>query len=258
MKWKRTVARGISELFSWKGLFTEPRQGNRVLMYHAVNTQLNYQKNDPLGLFTVHPQLFNAHIKILIENPALTIVNLVDILNFHEDHPLKIAITFDDGFKDNLYTVAPTLVEHGIPFTVFVTSENIQKGKPDFLNEKELLELSQLPGVDIGAHGASHTPLTVLEDSILADELLSSKSYLEGVIGKEVTAISYPHGAVDQRVRNAVLEAGYKIGCSSHFDVNVKSCDPLLLCRTTLLASDTKRVFKQKLHGDWDWYRWIT
>jgi peptidoglycan/xylan/chitin deacetylase (PgdA/CDA1 family) len=258
VKWKRMIARGISELFALERIFIGPRQGNRVLMYHAVNTNLDDQTNDPLGLFTVPPQLFNEHIKILVDNSTITIVDLADILTTHEDQPVKIAITFDDGYKDNLYLVAPILIEHGIPFTVFVTSENIQKGKPDFMNEKELLELSKLPGVNIGAHGSSHTPLTDLDDSFLADELCSSKYYLENIIDKEVISISYPHGAVDKRVISAVVEAGYKIGCTSHFDVNVKSIDPLLLSRTTLLANDGKKIFKQKIYGDWDWYKWIS
>jgi hypothetical protein len=29
-----------------------------------------------------------------------------------------------------------------------------------------------------------------------------------------------------------------------------------LLCRSDILGVDSVRVFRQKLHGDWDWYGW--
>lgn len=257
MSLKRNISRGISEVFALSRMITGNRPGLRVLMYHSVNSnKLHDQSNDPFGIFTVHPRLFNIQIKPLIENPSFSIVSLDKGYTSICTDRITITITFDDGYKDNLYTVAPILVMHGIPFTVFVTSEFIKNEKPDFLTPDELRELSLLPGVDIGAHGATHTPLTDLDDSMLVDELVSSKQYLEDVIGKEVTAISYPHGAVDLRVRDAVINAGYKVGASSRINVNNNLCDPLVLCRSVILANDSERIFMQKIHGDWDWHRW--
>ncbi|WP_026452701.1 polysaccharide deacetylase family protein [Aequorivita capsosiphonis] len=39
----------------------------------------------------------------------------------------EVVITFDDGYKNNLTVVAPFLGEHGIPFTVFICPELIDK-----------------------------------------------------------------------------------------------------------------------------------
>jgi peptidoglycan/xylan/chitin deacetylase (PgdA/CDA1 family) len=88
------------------------------------------------------------------------------------------------------------------------------------------------------------------------NELVSSKKYIEDLIGGPVTTMSYPFGAVDRRVRDAVKRAGYLLAVCSRFDINDASRDPLLLCRTEITGNDSVRVFKQKLHGDWDWYRW--
>ena len=257
MKWKRSISRGISEMFALASKLRGPRQGFRVLMYHSVNYRAPYAKsNDPFGIFTVNPQLFNIHIEALIECSYISLVSLTEGLTHISHNKLSVALTFDDGFKDNLYSVAPVLIKHRIPFIVFVTCGHLQKGEPDFLTPNELRELSKLPGVCIGAHGVTHTPFTYLTDSMLTNELLSSKQYLEDVIGKEVTTVSYPHGAVDLRVRNAVKKAGFKIGATSRIDVNNNLTDPLSLRRTVILASDSKRVFLQKLCGDWDWLRW--
>jgi len=68
--------------------------------------------------------------------------------------------------------------------------------------------------------------------------------------------ISYPFGAVDRRVRDTAEKAGYLLAACSRFDINDISRDPFLLCRTEITGNDSVRVFQQKLHGDWDWYRW--
>jgi peptidoglycan/xylan/chitin deacetylase (PgdA/CDA1 family) len=113
-----------------------------------------------------------------------------------------------------------------------------------------------MPGVSIGAHGYTHISLTECDDFTLMNELVSSKKYIEDLIGEAVTTMSYPFGAVDRRVRDAVKRAGYLLAACSRFDINDASRDPLLLCRTEITGNDSVRVFQQKLHGDWDWYRW--
>ena len=57
------------------------------------------------------------------------------------------------------------MLEKKIPFTVFVVSDFVNNNKEEYLNRKELYELSQLPNVTIGSHGASHTPLNQLNDN---------------------------------------------------------------------------------------------
>ena len=253
MNWKRSISRAISEFFAVSRKVVAIRRGFRVLMYHSVNSMI--ARNDPRGIFTVHPRLFNAHIKKLVEDSSLSVVSLAEGLVTNSSDMRTIAITFDDGYKDNLYTVAPILVDHGIPFTVFVTSDFIQNENPEYLTPGELRELSKLPGVNIGVHGATHTPFTELDDSVLAKELSSGKKYLEDLTGKEISSIAYPHGRVDKRVRGAVKKAGYKLGASGFFGINTTSHDLFMLYRTCILGSDSVRVFRQKLRGDWDWYR---
>ena len=90
----------------------------------------------------------------------------------------------------------------------------------------------------------------------LEDELNNSKLYLEDLIGSEVNMLSYPHGAVNNRVRDFVEKAGYQIGATSRFDLNEFGRDPLLLCRTDIWAQDNLSIFEQKLQGNWDWNRW--
>lgn len=253
MNLRRLLARTLSEMVAGISWTRPSPEGLRVLMYHAIGTPA---LGDSLGLFSMSPECFRRHMMLLAGWKQGRIVELDgDTLS---GAGCRVAITFDDGYQDNLEVAAPILSEFRLPFTVFVTSEFVRNGKPGFLSPGTLRSLAALPGAKIGAHGASHIALTQCDDSTLRNELVSSRSYLEDVLGREVRTLAYPYGAADRRVRDAALAAGYRIGACSLAGVNKATRDPLLLARTEIVSFDSERVFAQKLHGDWDWYRWRT
>jgi peptidoglycan/xylan/chitin deacetylase (PgdA/CDA1 family) len=251
VRWRRFVVRAISEASSFSRVFSKPRKGFRVLMYHSIGTHPGGARE---GIFSIIPERFEQHMASLAQYREASIVKFSNGLK-HEG-ALKIAVTFDDGYKDNLYVSAPILLKYKIPFTVFVTTSFVEWSKENYLTPAELRELSELPNATIGSHGMTHISLTECDDRQLKNELILSKKYLEDLIGKPVNMISYPFGAVDRRVRDTAEKAGYLLAACSRFDINDISRDPFLLCRTEITGNDSVRVFQQKLHGDWDWYRW--
>ncbi|MDQ2974625.1 MAG: polysaccharide deacetylase family protein [Acidobacteriota bacterium] len=250
MGFKRIIARAISEGWAAGRNLLGPRPGFRILLYHSVGTRLTH---DTYGI-SIEPSLFKRHMQLLSESPGITIGSLFDTRVAGSD--LRVAVTFDDGYKDNLYTAAPILLKFQIPFTVFVTTSFMQNESRDYLTERELRDLASLPGVNIGSHGTTHSPLAHCDELALWLELHESRCRIEDVIGRQVKTIAYPHGSVNQRVRYAAERAGYDVGVCSRFGINDENRDPLLLCRSEVLASDSERVFRQKISGAWDWYRW--
>lgn len=250
MDWKRIATRTISELSSLSRRGDKIRSGYRVLLYHAVGSRL---RQDTYGI-SIAPKLFERHMQVLAS------AEHVETRSFDgaeaDGSTLQVAVTFDDGYKDNLYSAAPILIKYSIPFTVFVTSSFVKSEAQEYLTPAELRELSQLPGVKIGSHGSTHVALATCDDATLERELYESRSYIEDITRREVTAIAYPHGSASVRVRDAAERAGYTLGVCSRFDINRSGRDPLLLCRCEILANDSERVFRQKLAGAWDWYRW--
>jgi peptidoglycan/xylan/chitin deacetylase (PgdA/CDA1 family) len=228
-----------------------PRSGLRVLMYHAIGTPV---EDDTRCLYNMTPAQFGEHMRHLAQCHTNRLVPL-DLSALEGDSP-RIALTFDDGYRDNLVVAAPLLAELGIPFTIFICTGAVAELKAGFLTPRDVRELAALPGVRIGSHTISHPRLTECDDHRLNEELVGSKRYLEDLLGSEVDLFSYPHGAVNSRVRNEVEEAGYRIGASSRFGINHSVPDPLLLYRTDIWANDDVSMFKKKLRGDLDWIRW--
>ena len=251
MNWKRVVMMSLAETTSFLRRNRKLRAGFRVLLYHSVSEQ---DVIGPEGIFCIKPDLFKSHMHALSKMPEVDYVTIQECFSSTGHH--GVAVSFDDGYKDNLYSAVPIMLDYNIPFTVFVSPVRIQSNDEKYLTPSELQELSSMPSVSIGAHGMTHVPLTECDDCTLMNELVSSKKYIEDLIGRPVTTMSYPFGAVDRRVRDAVKRAGYLLAACSRFDINDASRDPLLLCRTEITGNDSVRVFQQKLYGDWDWYRW--
>ncbi|MEY3720520.1 MAG: hypothetical protein RL618_1039, partial [Pseudomonadota bacterium] len=173
MKLRRFLARTISETVAGVSWLRPPADGLRVLMYHAIGAPA---LGDTLGLFSLSPERFRQHMALLAGWQQGRVVDF-DAAAL-SGAGCRVAITFDDGYLDNLEVAAPILGELGLPFTVFVTSEFVRLGKTGFLSPDALRALAALPGAQIGAHGANHVALTQCDQATLRNELTSSRHYL--------------------------------------------------------------------------------
>jgi len=248
MRWQTLALHALAQVVSLARKPFPPRCGLRILMYHSVGSAVY---GDRYALHSLSVERFRQHLDML---SGMRISPLLPLLIPKSE--LHVAITFDDGYADNLHIASPLLAERGMPFTVFVTSDFIRRHERGFLSSEELQELAQQPGVIIGAHGASHCHLTMCSGKQLRAELCDSKHYLEDLIGRSVTTLAYPYGSSDRRVRDAAISAGYQLGTCSRFDINQCSRDSLMLNRSVIVSDDTPKILHQKISGDWDWYRW--
>lgn len=249
MNWKYKTWKAIAAGYRRLRGFPSLKPGLRILCYHAVGTLL---PEDPYGL-SIAPPLFQAQMELLAEGRFGSVVALGQA-RLEEPKP-QVCLTFDDGYRDALTRVAPLLARLGLPFTVCVTPELIRGGEERYLDLPRLQELSAFPGAEIGAHGLSHLRLADCDDQTLERELSESKAWLENELGKAVTVMTYPHGSVDRRVRQAAAQAGYRRAGCSRYGLNAPGRDPLLLCRTEIISWDDAATFAQKTLGGWDWYR---
>ena len=244
--WKAAAGGLISSAFAVLAP-VRPAQGCRVLMYHAVGGKASDNGAD---LYNIAPERFAAHVRALAgRRDAVTLFAGVAAGR-------GLAITFDDGYRDTLSVAAPLLIDANLPFTVFVTPAFIASGEQHYMSRSDLNELASLRGVSVGAHGYSHRRLTECNDTELAQELQRSRAWLEDVLGGPVMSMSYPHGAVDARVRAAVAKTGFTLAACSRFGSHRANDDPLRVARTDIWADDGVGRLMAKAAGHWDWMAW--
>ena len=249
MNWKRFASRSISEIYSLKH-YSIPARGLRILLYHSVGPRLEC---DRYGT-SIATELFRCQMATLQHTESVNPVPLNSSLYRGSGKP-QVAVTFDDGYRDNLYNAAPILADLGIPFTVFIVPGYVKNSNSYYLTASELKELASIHGCTVGSHGMNHVPLIGLPDGALIRELKDSRRWLEDMLSKPVNLLAYPHGSANQKVRDAAASFGYTVGVCSRSGINQKDRDPLMLCRTEILGCDDLRVFNQKLFGGWDWHR---
>lgn len=245
--WKRAIGGGLSATYAVKHALSSIPRGLRILMYHSIGSRVF---GDTSGLYSISRQRFKTHLDHLLihqSDPDLSVHPFASLPS------AGVAITFDDGYRDNLEVAAPLLLEHGFSFHVFVNPSFVMSGEHRYLTVQSLRELAGLPGVSIGAHGYSHRKLTECTPSELDYELDTSKQWIEDAIGTAVTTMAYPHGAVNAEVQRATAGAGYTLSASSKFGIVTPASNRLALERTDIWSTDTVRTLRSKLHGNWDW-----
>jgi peptidoglycan/xylan/chitin deacetylase (PgdA/CDA1 family) len=123
-----------------------------------------------------------------------------------------VAITFDDGFRDNLTVALPILEKFGLPITLFVAAAFV--GQVDYLSEDELREIARHPLVTIGAHGLWHRHFTRLSNDEARLELRESRSRLKSITGREIDLMAWPYGECDPGLERMSQECGYRAAWS--------------------------------------------
>ena len=120
--------------------------GGLVLIYHRV-ADLAF---DPQQL-AVTPEHFADHLDVINEYGApMPLATLVESAQRGELPRRAVAVTFDDGYADNLLNAVPRLARARVPATVFVSTGAVASGREFWWDELERLLLAD------GASASGH------------------------------------------------------------------------------------------------------
>jgi len=225
-----------------------------TLFYHRIADE---HPND----WTLSNEMFQKQIRWLQQRFDIVALEEAQrrIASEANDRP-TVCITFDDGYADNCITALPWLLDQNIPFTYFVTSNNILSGGPfahDVDNGLPLapntaLQLRELvgAGVEIGAHTRSHADLgQMTNENELFEEIVGSKRDLEHLLDCPIRYFAFPFGLpanLSTAAFRIAFEAGFWGVCSAYGGYNWPGDDSFHL---------------QRIHGDPQWSRfrnWLT
>src|SRR6185312_2679056 len=153
-----------------------------VLVYHTIS-----QPAQPLpGDIDIPRHRFEQQLRWLSRRQ--NVGRLEDTLS---DSNKKItAITFDDGYRDNLTVALPLLEKFQLPMTLFVAAGFV--GREGYLSKEELRAISEHPLVTIGAHGLWHRHFNRLSVADARFELVESRRLLGEMTGKKIELLAWP------------------------------------------------------------------
>ena len=189
----------------------------------------------------------------LVEDLGYVVVSLGEVVGLvrKEIPPEKptLAITFDDGFANNLEVAYPELARRGWPSTVFVATSYM--GRRPYLTRAEIPRVLEL-GVEIGNHTHGHTDLRTVTPARVVDEISECSRRIEDLVGARPRHFCYPEGRYSPAARDAVASTEMESACTGRVGFNPPGADPFRLRRVTLERGDGPRELRTRLSGGYD------
>jgi peptidoglycan/xylan/chitin deacetylase (PgdA/CDA1 family) len=178
-----------------------------ILMYHSI-----VGKNKAANLLEVSARSFQRQAWFLKtwRYKVMPLEDLTRLIRDKKSIPFKaVAITFDDGYKDNYVYAFPILKKYKLPATVFIIYDEV--GRPDRLSWREIKEMRDSGLITFGSHTLKHVPLVDINSpEELKRQIFESKKALEEKINRPVDIFCYPVGAFTTPIRQLVIDAGYQ------------------------------------------------
>lgn len=220
-----------------------------ILMYHSVGKEIKTLDGSESKL-NVSPRAFAKQMKFLYEHDykVISLVEFIERIKRRERIPPKtIAITFDDGLRNNFFYAYPALKRYSFPATIFVATDFIGGGK--FLTWDDINVMQEF-GVLAESHTMSHPWLPDLDEVNIRKEFAGSKRIIEKMTGHEVKTLSYPLGAFNGRIEKIAKETGYIGAVATSPGRKYPNDDPYALKRTRIsMSANNLFVFWIKTSG---------
>lgn len=224
-------------------------------MYHMISEPLSEKDVK----YACPKDRFHAHMKYL-QAGGFNIVSMDDIYaSIHDKKDLPgnpIAITIDDGFRDNYDNAFPVFQELNIPATIFLATGSIGKTNAwmerNNFPSRDMLTWDMVGEMDsnnitFGAHTISHARLSELDTENAYIEISQSKQEIDERLSKETRYFAYPYGLMNEETPGLVKKAGFKLACSTRSGFNNHTTDPFLLRRIEVYGNDPVWKLAQKI-----------
>jgi peptidoglycan/xylan/chitin deacetylase (PgdA/CDA1 family) len=217
-----------------------------VIQYHKIDRPAD----DSLvrGCFTP-PRRFARQMGWLKRQGFVfyTTSELIEHFRQHREFPDNgIALTFDDGWKDNYANAFPVLKQLGIKATIFIIPSVIGEtsaralaegeGPRAHLSREEILDMSR-HGIEFGSHSMNHRLLPELSREELKLEVEEAKKEIEELIQKPCPTFAYPAGYFSDEAKKIISEAGHTAAFTTVYGPPDR-IDLYALNRTEILRRD--------------------
>ncbi|VAW74860.1 Polysaccharide deacetylase [hydrothermal vent metagenome] len=251
--------------FSWRYAWWRPTTDlhyPRILMYHMITEPVASARFNGLR---VSPPMFEQQLHWLKANgwQSFTVSELIDRA---KDMPEKsFAITFDDGYSDNVTNALPLLQRYGFKATLYLVvdrhNRDWSRARKAHHDDDELKGIEKLSDeqvdvllasgcFELAAHTLTHPNFLDTEDAVLQVELVEAKARLEQRFNVSVRSFAYPFGLYRPEHVVLVREAGYDSAVTVREGIDhPDNWSPLELARVKISGRDSMRAFRQRMRA---------
>ena len=183
-----------------------------VLVYHHVS------ENTP-PVTSVTPETFEKHLQFL-QSKKFNVWPLSRIVDqLHQGKPVPentVAITFDDAYESVYHEALPRMQKRGWPFTLFVSSDPVDRGFKQYLDWDQIRELAAA-GAEIANHSDSHAHLVRWQAGEsrsdwrirISRDIDRGAQRIETETGQKHRLFAYPYGEYNSDLQAILKKKGY-------------------------------------------------
>lgn len=225
------------------------RRPTTVITYHAVGECP--RDEDPHDLF-IPTAMFEEQMAFLAE--TRTVVGLDALLSgkVRSRKPV-VAITFDDGYVNNLEVAGPILDRYSFSATIFVPTKYLGGTNSwldpspcgfEIMNERQLHACRDM-NLTLESHGHAHIDMSTASPDEIRTDIQTSLEILEGVLGRRPSLLAYPFGFFSDAARKTAREVGLR----EAFSIDVPDAGSFARERVFISPRDGMKTFAVKTTG---------
>ncbi len=189
------------------------------------------QRDQPAA--NIRIEQFEAQIKEL-KSGRYTLTGLpkiIDALRSGRSLPDRTVGISIDGAARSAYAEAwPLLKKAQLPFTLFVTTDTVDRGGANTMTWSQIRELART-GVTIGSRSATYLHMPISRLQRIAADLARSNARFKKELGKTPKLFAYPYGEYGLALRQKIIDAGFVAAFGQHSGVLHKDADFMFLPR---------------------------
>ncbi len=204
-----------------------------IFAYHRIGEDQYPETN-------LRREQFAAHIKELTSGDynVLPLPQIIKALkNAEKLPPNTVAITFDGGHNSIINAALPLLEKSDLPFTVFISTDHIDRHTPHYMDWNDIRRLDKIKGVTIGLHPASYIRLNGEPEAEITRQINTARARYREELGKEPQFFAYPFGEYSEQYRSIIEKQGFMASFGQQSGVAYAGTDPYSLPRFPMTES---------------------
>ncbi|MES2659815.1 MAG: polysaccharide deacetylase family protein [Verrucomicrobiota bacterium] len=239
-----------------------------ILCFHSVHPTAKHS--------SIRPEAFERIMRWLAENVEL--MDVVSLINGTGNPTSKpaVALTFDDGHRDNLTHALPIARDHGASFCTYVMTgllEGDSRVRERFRAQLRLksedfealtwddAEAMVEQGCSIGSHTWDHPMLSHLPPDGIEFQLAISKDLLEKRLGLKRIGMCYPYGKIGRNVNETAIRTAERLGydyglCVEHRGLRPRE-DRFAIPRFIIIDDNLEKLRRQ-ISGEEDYHGFVS